>query len=525
MKNEEYTKSSSGIAVIQVLAALISNPLLFADNNYRFSINDFPEQFHKIVFGAIEHLARKGMQKIDYIDIDQFLKQYDIQYKVFVDNKGVEYIQQALKMYNPKKFDYYYNTLKKHSLINSLNSQGIDTSDIFDPEEVDPIKSAAMQERFDNMTINEIILKEETKIIMAKEVFGSSDDMVQSRMGDGILDLINELKETPEIGMPLMSSKLTTLYRGQRLGCVYLESAASGAGKTRRAVGEACHLAIPEYYDLDKKKWVKTNQKENVLLIETELTLSEIQTIALAYVSGVNESHILDGSYAPGEEERVIKAGKLILNSNLYMVEISNFDTDDIINVIKKYNQIHNCNYIFYDYISENLKMIAEGTRKAKIALRSDQVWLSLITNLKDCAKQLGVYIWTSTQLSGDYKNAKELDAGYLRSAKSLSDKVDVGTITMPVREMDQAVISTYCAKGFEIVPNFVISVYKLRRGSYQNIKVYIHYDRGTCRIHDCFVTDAQGKILPIADTNVEVLLEDTKTEKFEDAYSFDFDF
>ena len=76
MTNSEITSPSNKLAIINVLAALIKNPLLFADNDYRFSINDFPERFHKIVYGAIEHLALNGMQKIDYIDIDQFLKQY-----------------------------------------------------------------------------------------------------------------------------------------------------------------------------------------------------------------------------------------------------------------------------------------------------------------------------------------------------------------------------------------------------------------------------------------------------------------
>ena len=50
MAQEELLPSSNKLAIIQVLAALIKNPLLFADNNYKFSISDFPEQFHQIVF-------------------------------------------------------------------------------------------------------------------------------------------------------------------------------------------------------------------------------------------------------------------------------------------------------------------------------------------------------------------------------------------------------------------------------------------------------------------------------------------
>lgn len=525
MANNEQHVYSNNLAIINVLAALIKNPLLFADNNYHFNIEDFPEQFHRIVYGAVDHLAHQGMQKIDYIDINEFLKQYPAQYAIFSQNNGVAYIQNCLAAFDERKFDYYYKTLKKYSLLRMFQSQGFDVSEILDLEEIDPKKIAEQQESFDQMTANDIILHFETKIIQAKESFGNSDDLVQNHMGDGIMELIDELKRTPEMGMALLSAKLTTIYRGARRGCVYMESGASGSGKTRRGIGEACNVAIPERYDVQKKKWVKTGYRENALLIETELELGEIQTMVLAFVSGVPEPHILDGKYEEGEEERVRKAGQLIVESHLWMVAITNYDMDDIINVIKKYNQIYGCNYVYYDYLSETLKIMAEGSRKTKMSLRTDQVLLSMITQLKDCAKQLNIFIWTATQLSGDYKNAKELDAGFLRSAKSLSDKVDVGAIIVPVRELDQPVIDTYCAKGFETVPNFVIHVYKIRRGSYQNIKVFIYFDRSTCRVSDCFVTDSKGTMLPIADTNIEVFLDATKEDKIENTSLADFEF
>ena len=114
--------ASNKLAIMHVLAGLIDDPLRFANNAYSFSEDDFPERFHKIVFAAIQHLAMNGMEHIGYIDIDQFLKQYAVQYKVFCANRGVEYIQNIMAMYDPKKFDYYYHTLKKYSLINDLNA-------------------------------------------------------------------------------------------------------------------------------------------------------------------------------------------------------------------------------------------------------------------------------------------------------------------------------------------------------------------------------------------------------------------
>ena len=233
-----------------------------------------------------------------------------------------------------------------------------------------------------------------------------------------------------------------------------------------------------------------------------------------------------------GEEERVDHAIELIEQSDLYFVSVTNYDIDDIINIIKKYKQLHNVNYVYFDYLGESLKLTAGAARQTKVrGLRTDQILLMFASALKDVAKTLNIYIWTASQLSGDYKNAKELDAGYLRSAKSIADKVDVGAILMPIREQDNAAIQAYSAKGFEIQPNFVMSVYKVRAGSFQNIKVYVYFDRSTCQMHDCFVTDGSGSMISVVDTNIEIMLDETKEDKFEVAYTgksegeFDFDF
>ena len=90
--NIESNKSYS-LATINVLGCLINNPLLFTDNNYKFSVNDFLDRFPKVIFGALVYLANNGMQSISPIDVDQFLKQYPNQYSVFSENNGTEYLE------------------------------------------------------------------------------------------------------------------------------------------------------------------------------------------------------------------------------------------------------------------------------------------------------------------------------------------------------------------------------------------------------------------------------------------------
>ena len=88
MEKSTEENHSSKMAVLQVLAGLINDPLLFSDGKHKFSLDDFPEQFHKILFGAVEHLATNGMAKISYIDIDQFLRPYPVSIRFLSITKG-----------------------------------------------------------------------------------------------------------------------------------------------------------------------------------------------------------------------------------------------------------------------------------------------------------------------------------------------------------------------------------------------------------------------------------------------------
>lgn len=506
---------SDKMSVLQVLGCLAKKPLLFADKDFDLNVDDFPERFHKIVFTAIQYLALQGMATISVMDIDQFLVKHAVQYKIFSDNSGCTYLKRCMEVCDDSKFTYYYNVLKKYSLLRKLQENGIDVSEIVDPSATDPREMGRMQVKFDSMTISDILDFFESKFIGISQQYGSNTDIVKCSAGAGLRALKEKLKEEPDIGAPLISPKCTTLFRGQRLKKLYMESSFPGGGKSRRAIGEAAHLAIPQYYDTNKNQWVNTGLKESVLYISIELEPDELQTPLIAYVSGVTETHIRDGKYEPGEEERVDKAIEYIENSNLFLVRISNFDIDDIEGIIKQHKQQYNVRYIFYDYIATSLKIMAESASKTKVSgLREDQILLMMSTRLKDLCNKLNIHIHTASQISGDWKNAKDADQTLLRGAKSLADKIDVGLILMPVRDIDQDVIESYLRKGFTTTPNLVMHVYKVRQGKAHNVKVYSHFDYGTCRMEDCFVTDSNGNILDIKDTNIETVLESVEEKK-----------
>ena len=504
-------KYADKMAEMQVLACLIKDPMLFSDNKYKFNVDDFSDQFHRILFGAIENIALNGAQSINYIDIDQFLKNYPTQYKVFSDNQGPDYILNMLELVDENNKDYYYRRMKKMSVLNDFANRGFDVSPIYDDQILDPVKLSEMQRSFDKMSVEDVILYFESQLTQVKEKFAMSGDMAQGCAGDGAFELIDKLKEVPEMGLPFTSPKLTTIYRGMILGKLCIESSAQGVGKTRRQAELSCRTAVGEYYDTTRCKWVQTGIHEPALFISIELELPEVQTMWMSCISGVPEHHILDGRYEKGEEDRVRKAAQLMKNSQLYFVRISDYNMDDIENIIKKYYQMYGVQYFFYDYLASSIRILAEGANKTRISgLREDQILLMFITRLKELCIRLNIFIWTATQLSSDWKSAKEADQQLLRGAKAISDKVDNGAILLPVREADKPIIAAHIAKGFELEPTHVIHVYKVRRGRFNNIRIYIHFDRATCRTTDCFVTNNDGEIVDVNDTNVELILDQT---------------
>lgn len=502
-------------ATIQVIGCLIKNPLLLLDDKYKLREEDFPERFHKIVFGATEHLIKNGIQDLNYATVDDFLSKYPKQYKVFSDNNGTEYLINATEMADIANFGYYYNTLKKFSLLNQLNEKGFDTSDIFDDSIIDLEEYAKKQTHFDNLSVDEIIDFYEQKIFQLKDIYSTNVTSKGCQAAHGMRELKEQYKQIPEMGMPLASAKLTTILRGRRLKKLYLKTSPSGFGKTRISVGDACCVSVPIIYDSTEKDWTCTNCKEPTLIISTELETDEIQTMIHAYVSNVAEDHILDGNYSEDEEERVDRAIEIVENSPLYIEHIPNFNIDDIERIIKEYKLKYNIGYVFFDYIFTSIKILTEVATKARgVKIREDNVLIMFVDRMKTLCNMLNVHIDTSSQTNGDWKNAKDGDQNLIRGAKGIADKVDAGFVVLPPSAKDLESIRSVLHKGFNREPNLVYHIYKVRRGKINHVKLWVYFDYATCRTYDLFVTDNDYKLLNIESTSIEIILEQTEENK-----------
>ena len=469
--------------------------------DYHFNEDDFPEQFHKILFGSIYNLHALGAKEVTLNAIEDYLTQRPSSYAVYKTNKGHEYLEQISKQVDAATFDYYYKRMKKFTLLRMYHEKcGMDLSNIYDIDNILNVKKKQLQEDWlDNTPLEEIADIIDQKIMDIRLTYVDNANDGAENAGDGALELLERLRDTPEMGYPLFSPLLTTITRGARLKKFYLRSAATGVGKTRAMVADACSIACNEVWDPTTHRWEKTGTKEPTIFITTEQEKDEVQTMMIAFLSGVDEEHILTGMYEQQEWERVVYAANLLKNSPLYVQQLPDFSMQDIENTIKRGIRDHEVRYVFFDYIHTSMKILTEVTSKTGIkGLREDNVLFMISIRLKDICNQYQVFIMTATQLNADYISAQQYDQNLLRGAKAIADKIDAGMIMLEVSQDDLKALDLLIKQNHFEVPQIKMSVYKNRRGRYKDVLLWCKAQRGTCRIEPMFVTDYQYKLIDV---------------------------
>lgn len=501
MKKSSYVDT---VAIMQIIGCVFNNPeLLDIADKYIITENDFVEEFHKIVFGSIYNIY----QQSDAVTIDTVLDYLSVRPKflaVFEINQGIEYLTQVSKIATADTFNYYYSRLKKMTLLRAYDQIGLDVRDLYDPDNIlDLDKKQKQEDWLDMSSLEDIsnIINLKIDEIRIKYVDEAKGDGWQA--GEGTLGLIEELEQNPEVGIPLYGKLINTVTRGARLKKFYLRSAATGVGKSRSMIADACYFACDEIYD-ENFGWIKNGLSHPTLYISTEQELSEVQTMMLAFISNVNEEHILNGTYLQGEKDRVIHASEILKRANLWIELLPDFSLEDIENKIKKNIREHDVKYVCHDYIHTSMKILEEITRRSGgVKLREDNILFMLSTRLKDICNQYGIFIISATQLNGSYQASETPDQNLLRGAKSIADKIDCGMILLTPTDEDLVKLEPILDTGRFKVPNIKLSIYKNRRGRYKGVYLWCYADLGTCRINPMFCTTFNHEMVSIEDIQV----------------------
>ena len=500
-------------AAVQVIGSILREPNLLDDQGYFFSDDDFTSDLHKVIFAAANNLFKMGADDLSINAVEDYLSQRPKSYAIFKNGKGAQWMEDAKASATPENFDYYYSRVKKMTLLRGYEKVGLDLRWLYDPDNILDIEKKKQQEdALDAMSLNDLADAIDNRVMDVRSVYVDNASDEATAIGSGLDKLMSDLKSTPEMGLPLYGPLINGVVRGARLKKFYMRSASSGTGKSRSMIADACYIACSHIYENDG--WIPLTSKEPALFISTELELSEIQTMALAFLSNVNEEKILSCTCTFEEQERVDKAYEILKEAPLYVEILPDFTLQEIENCIKRNIRVNKTHYIFYDYLSTSLGILEEITSRAHgTKLREDNVLFMLSNRLKDICNQYNVFILTASQLNETWKTDELPDQNLLRGAKSLADKLDCGMILLDVTQKDKDNLQQFCLDNGIPIPNVKLSIYKNRRGSFTKGYLWMHADKGTCRFRAMFATDWQYNLIPVTDYNVTVIEAETVEE------------
>jgi len=500
-EKDKKSKLQDKKSIMHIFSKIMHEPeILGNDREFPLETDDFVEPFHRIIFGAMQNLYNEGADSIDVIDIDGQISNFEVPYSIFNQNNGVEYLQTIKDTLPPTNFELHYERLKKYSFLRTCDSEGIDISEIFDVNNLDKTEEQRQQERFDSLSLDEMVRFIESKMIGLRDKFLFDEYNTSGMMGDNADEILEDMLTGSSYGAGMLSPYFTAATLGANMGKLFMVSANSGVGKTRWNLGNALLLTVPVYFDLEKQKWVKNKMAtgDGALYTGTELEEEEVVAPLLCAIAGVDQTDVLEKKINEVEVERLRMAVKVLKKTPLYFERLMDFDLADIEHSISKHINKYGVRYVIHDYVHDSSKLMAYFDKISK-GLQEHQRLLQVMTRLKDLAQKYNVFIMTSTQLNANHKMEGALDETAIAGAKSMVNKVDIGSIMSELTKEDEAILKGIKQSQPDLVtkdPNITINIFKARGTKWKMIRIWTYFDRGQLRMYDQFVTDYKGNLI-----------------------------
>lgn len=391
----------------QLLGVLFQHPEILADTDtYMLTTDDFPERLPRLIFGFIFNLYHSGMERIDLPDFVKEISTYPEQLNFFSSSGGENYIVTAIEKGKKENFDFYYNRIKKLSLLRSLKEGGFDISEWYVEDLYDIRQREVLEAKLEEATVREIIQSVQAKFYDIESAFINKKEFKFSSVAQGLEETLRRAKEETAVGLPLHGKMLSTIFMGARKRKVFSLSGESGAGKSRYALATACKLAYPILWNKGKAAWENSGSNQKVVFITTEMDLEEVQTVVVAIVSGVDEDRIITGRLTMEEATRVRQASNImnyyVKNFHVYQLPDPNVNQLNI--NVRRYVIRHQLDAVFFDYIHTSPNLLTEfsGAR-----IREDVALMLLSTALKNLANELDIFVWTGTQINSNIEQGK----------------------------------------------------------------------------------------------------------------------
>jgi len=218
-----------------VLSSLLNNTNLLYKNSFPLSKEDFkPNLSHKILYISICQLADKGCLVIDAKELITYLEggyeeQLNALKEDISDGNIIGYIDTLKQLDNTKSYEYWYNEVRKRSLLRKYRDSGFDITEFWDndkSEEKNTIK-------LNSVSIDDIVKHFDRIQTTLRNEYIVEENMRRLQAGVGFEQVKENFKNTPYFGACMVSPYQTTLFRGWVKGHLLMNSSPSGHGKAQ----------------------------------------------------------------------------------------------------------------------------------------------------------------------------------------------------------------------------------------------------------------------------------------------------
>ena len=480
--------------ILQIFGALMKHPQYLSESDkYNLTPQDFYYRLDKYIFAAIDSLYRNGAERIQPIDVENYLSTNDGAKVIFKQQKGIEYLQDAEYLSEEQNFPYYYKKLKKFNLLEDFRRKGFNTDEFYIEDGANP-KAYEVNAKFEELEIADIVEAIKRKLLGVEREYIQNDTTEVVNVFDGLEDVIEEANERADVGAPIQGEIFNEVLAGARKGTFVLRSGGSGVSKTRQAVGDACYLAFPLRRDETTGEWVQEGGNKKVLFIATEQSQKEIQKMILAYLTGFNETKFRYGGFTK-EEKKIIAQALWILEQyqeNFYIIRMPNPTIELVKTMVREQVLVHDIEYVFYDYIFICPSLLNEFKG---FNLKNDEILLMFSTALKDLAVELNIFMMSSTQVNANADNNKDIrNEASIAGSRSIINKADIGAIM--ARPTKEELEFFKQEEGISFEPNIVTDIYKVRSGEWNQVRIWSDVNLGNLRKKDLFATDSRLTVL-----------------------------
>ena len=231
MSEQLYSINASNF----LLSSLLNNTNLLYNSAYPLTKDDFkPNLSHKIIYISICQLADRGCSVIDSKELITYLEggyeeQLNALKEDISDGNVINYIDTLKALDNDKSYEYWYNEVRKRSLLRQYRDNGFNISEFWDEDKSEE-KNIAKLNSFDIKTIVSHFDSIQTEL---RQKFVVEENVRRIKAGENYEEIKEAFKNTPYFGSCMESPYQTTLFRGWVKGQVIMNSAPSGMGKAQ----------------------------------------------------------------------------------------------------------------------------------------------------------------------------------------------------------------------------------------------------------------------------------------------------